>query len=321
MSKGLKVGLGCAVSLFFCHVLLYQFDWQMAWSLWLGAQGAWIASALLALALGFLLRAVRWQRLITMQGASVDFSESARVFLASYAFNNLMPLRAGDAWRWYTTTQRFDLSGASVLGALFLERVADVIALGFLLVLCALYMGSKSGLGSELIDESGVALLLVGCVVLWLVIRFRHKLPHVITDFLSQFQASLSSTSSPRELSVLLLLSMFGWVCEGLLFHCCMHALGLSIDAVQSGITMAVSTFATLVPSSPGHLGTFDYAVHSCLSFWGVSKSMATAAALFIHIVLWLPITFAGLVAFITLSKASSQPSLNMIEKQYDECQ
>ena len=64
MSKGLKVGLGCAVSLFFCHVLLYQFDWQMAWSLWLGAQGAWIASALLALALGFLLRAVRWQRLI-----------------------------------------------------------------------------------------------------------------------------------------------------------------------------------------------------------------------------------------------------------------
>ena len=86
-----------------------------------------------------------------------------------------MPLRAGDAWRWYTTTQRFDLSGASVLGALFLERVADVIALGFLLVLCALYMGSKSGWGSELIDDrawrcSWWAVLFYG----WL-FAYRHK--------------------------------------------------------------------------------------------------------------------------------------------------
>ena len=49
------------------------------------------------------------------------------------------------------------------------------------------------------------------------------------------------------------------------------------------------------MPSSPGFVGTFDYFTISGLTAYGASAAVATAAAFIIHIVLWLPLTAAGM--------------------------
>ena len=56
-----------------------------------------------------------------------------------------------------------------------------------------------------------------------------------------------------------------------------------------------VANFATLIPSSPGFVGTFDAALARVLvDTSNVSFSAATAYALIVHTVLFLPVIVAG---------------------------
>jgi uncharacterized membrane protein YbhN (UPF0104 family) len=50
-----------------------------------------------------------------------------------------------------------------------------------------------------------------------------------------------------------------------------------------------------MIPSSPGYIGTFDFFTISGFTLYGTNETQAAAMTLVIHIVLWLPITAAGL--------------------------
>jgi uncharacterized membrane protein YbhN (UPF0104 family) len=56
----------------------------------------------------------------------------------------------------------------------------------------------------------------------------------------------------------------------------------------------ATGTLATLLPSSPGYVGTFDYFAMLGLTAYGASRSVAAAFALLVHLVLWVPVTVIG---------------------------
>jgi uncharacterized membrane protein YbhN (UPF0104 family) len=55
-----------------------------------------------------------------------------------------------------------------------------------------------------------------------------------------------------------------------------------------------VGTFATVIPSTPGYIGTFDYFTAQAMSALGNTAAAAAAFAFLVHAVLWLPPTVAG---------------------------
>ncbi|KPK48900.1 MAG: hypothetical protein AMS22_14540, partial [Thiotrichales bacterium SG8_50] len=55
-------------------------------------------------------------------------------------------------------------------------------------------------------------------------------------------------------------------------------------------------TLATLIPSSPGYVGTFDYFAAQGIAAYGAAPEVSVAFALTVHAVLWAPLTAAGLV-------------------------
>jgi uncharacterized membrane protein YbhN (UPF0104 family) len=59
-------------------------------------------------------------------------------------------------------------------------------------------------------------------------------------------------------------------------------------------LALPVGTLATLIPSTPGYVGTFDYFTVRAMSVLGNSISASTAYALLVHILLWLPPTLIG---------------------------
>jgi uncharacterized membrane protein YbhN (UPF0104 family) len=59
-----------------------------------------------------------------------------------------------------------------------------------------------------------------------------------------------------------------------------------------------VLNLLTIIPSSPGYIGTFDAPSIALLTAFGVNPEISASYTLLLHAVLWLPITIVGGVFF-----------------------
>ena len=87
--------------------------------------------------------------------------------------------------------------------------------------------------------------------------------------------------SAPRLLA-LLGLSAIVWICEGAVFVCVAAAFAAG-GMAGPWFSMAIGSLSTLLPSMPGHVGTFDYFTAQGLAVHGASLEVATAFALAVH--------------------------------------
>ena len=99
---------------------------------------------------------------------------------------------------------------------------------------------------------------------------------------------------SPTRALQLLSLSVLAWMLEGAMYACVAWALHVGGSPVAPWFAAATGTLATLIPSSPGYVGTFDYFAILGLTAFGAHRVTATAFAMAVHVVLWLPVTIVG---------------------------
>jgi glycosyltransferase 2 family protein len=71
-------------------------------------------------------------------------------------------------------------------------------------------------------------------------------------------------------------------------------AFNLNIGLVVMFLAVGVSNLAGLVPASPGQIGVFEFFTSLVLTAVGVDATQASAYALVMHVVIWLPATLAG---------------------------
>ena len=96
---------------------------------------------------------------------------------------------------------------------------------------------------------------------------------------------------SPTRAIQLLSLSVLAWLLEGAMYACVAWALHVGGSPVAPWFAAATGTLATLIPSSPGYVGTFDYFAILGLTAFGAHRAAATAFAVVVHAMLWLPVT------------------------------
>jgi glycosyltransferase 2 family protein len=126
-----------------------------------------------------------------------------------------------------------------------------------------------------------------------------------------QLTASLALLRSPGRAARLLGLSLVAWLLEGAVFACVVWSLHLPVAWPAPWLSLAAATLATLLPSSPGYVGTFDYFASVGLRAYGAPAAGATAFALLTHLMLWLPITIAGLLALLLSRGATTRGSVS----------
>jgi uncharacterized membrane protein YbhN (UPF0104 family) len=100
--------------------------------------------------------------------------------------------------------------------------------------------------------------------------------------------------SRPMFLLRVMALSIAGWLFEGAAFLAVGHALGIATEPEAALLALSVGTLSTVIPSSPGYVGTFHYFTAQALSGYGASDVSATAYAILIHAVLWISTTTVG---------------------------
>lgn len=320
MSKGTRRGwikalVGMAISVACIAFIASRID-SAALANALAAFHWWyLPIALSALAVDYALRVVRWAMMLRATGANVTAVRCAPAFLGSMAINNLLPLRAGDVVRALVFPVSLGVRRSIATASLVLERLVDLLTLLACLGLGILLVPSLPLL--EWQREALALLSLGGAVALVAVIVLAAPLAAIARRaeraFLekSRVRAStlveqvallfdgLSGMSRPSTLAMLGALSVIIWCGEAALFLALMHGFGIAASAPEALAVMAITTLATLVPSSPGYVGPFHLAAFAAASLLGASEAQAAGFALVTHLALWVPVTLAGIIGIL----------------------
>jgi glycosyltransferase 2 family protein len=308
VGKLLRLGLGAALALVFLWLILRQVRPEDIKRALTSADIAWVACAVLAFGAGFVCRIERWRLMLVRENPILQWRDCAGPLLAGFAGNNVLPFRAGDLIRAFAFGRVLGITSGVALATLFVERLLDLIMILILLSAALAIFGTDA---ARLADVGSVALLALAAAISFvllfpalfapclnlvaaMVVRAAPKLGAKIKAEVDKSLITLRQLAQGHTMLKLMLWSLATWVAEGFVFWFAAAALA-SITAPQAAwLALPVSTLATLIPSTPGYVGTFDYFIVRSMTELGNSAASATAYALLVHAILWLPPTLAG---------------------------
>lgn len=313
--RWLRPALGFAVAAVFVYLAFGRMEWSSVSEVLRSARPGPLLLGLLLLASGFFVRIVRWWWMLRALEPELELRSCARPFLTSLAVNNTMPLRAGDFVRAFGFRQALRSPPMRVVGTLVIERILDLFVL--LALFFAGLLGIAAGAFPPAFVTAGVALgatCLGGILVLaFAPTRLQALLRRVLRSgpiagkawaeraggLIDHLFDGLSLLKSPRLAAQLLGLSIVAWLLEGSMFAAVAWSLRADSSPLGPWFALATGTLATLLPSSPGYVGTFDYFAILGLTAYGASRAAAAAFALLVHLILWLPVTLVGALYFV----------------------
>lgn len=266
-----------------------------------------------SLAIGYSFRILRWALMLRAVGSTVRVSTCAAPFLGAIALNNVLPLRLGDLMRAFIFPSALGINKAAGASSLVMERLIDLMTL-----FACLMVGLVIGKGAELpewLAKSVFCLVTLSALALILAFLFSGKLAQYLSKFsevsrlgtkrkkwLTAFCDLLRDFAAMSRFRILLMLfalSVLVWVCESGLFWCLLIGFELETHFAVAMMVMAIATFSTLVPSSPGYIGPFHLAAFTAISMLGGTADQAASFAVLSHLALWIPTTLAGGLAMI----------------------
>ncbi|MXY58309.1 MAG: flippase-like domain-containing protein [Gammaproteobacteria bacterium] len=313
IQRYLWLAVGIAISLAFVWLIVKESRFDAFAGSFARLSFPFLLAALGVLALGQAFRIVRWWWMLRALVPDLRLSRCIGPFLAGVAVNNVVPFRAGDALRVVGFRDQLGAPPMRVFGTVVVERILDVTVLLGVAVICLAGLSSRAVLPAAL--ANGVAWLFALCiggavVLVWLaprLVQLRHVSPGgrfarlaearwwpVVAAQLGHLGDALVITRYfPRAL-VLVGLSILGWVCEGVMFVVVAAAFGADYLSGAPWLSLASGTLATLIPSSPGYVGTFDYFAAQGFAAYGSTMSQAVAFAVTVHALIWIGLTLAG---------------------------
>lgn len=312
-SRVLKHLLGFSLSAVFLTLIARQIDWHELKRILFAVEPSWILLALLALFCSFSLRIVRWYFLVRHLSDTVTPRRTIAPYCLSAAANNVLPFRAGDVFRIYLFRDRFGISVFPLLGALFLEHLLDLFGLLLFFYLGFVVLPSSDTLAVYLTGIQWLSLAVFVLLVLLILLPSKiHALVDYILGILPGRESSpmkavrswntklfdaLGFLQNWRRASGFLLFTLLIWGVDGFVYLNVINALSIDVSAVAGWFSMALGSLATALPSTPGHLGTFDFFSALAIRAFGVSFDHAAAFAFLVHVVIWIPVTLAGVIS------------------------
>jgi hypothetical protein len=312
-----RLAIGLAISAVFLYATLRTVPFAGVLDALGLARPEWIAASLGFVALAYTLKIYRWVTMLRSLGSRVTVGEAATPFLGGVAFNNVLPFRAGDVIR-VVAFQRFTgIPASGQIGTLVLERLLD------LFVLMAFLFATVNYLDEAALDESLLAglklaaLAVAGAILIFIaapgMIRIavrwvEGRVPKLrpAGEALLRLSGAVATLSRPLFILRVTALSVLAWLAEGGAFYAVGRALGVAPSAEAALLALSVGTLSTIIPSSPGYVGTFHYFTARTLAGFGATQIGATAYAILIHAILWLSITFSG---FLLLALSGFRPA------------
>jgi len=312
-----KFWIGLLVSIVFLTVALRGLDLEHFWQTLRGANYWWIVPSVGVYFVATWLRTWRWRYMLN-HIKRIPVARLFPVVVIGYMGNNVYPARAGEVLRSYVLRRKEHIPISVSLTTVLLERLFDGLVM-LLFILATLPFAPLPAIYRTLVlimsALFGVALVVFLFVVArparfewlytWLVDHLLPRMlrPHV-RDLFDRFVEGLQALRSPRDVVLIFSISALTWLVEAASYWLVLQAFPFSVSLAVILLLTAVVNLFTTIPSTPGHVGTFDAPGIAILVQFGFVRAIAAGFMLVLHVTLWLPITLLG--AFYMLRESVS---------------
>lgn len=299
---GLAVGVPMSVA------LLYRasrgLDLGRMWEVLSNADVVHLAVALVMMSALYMLQAERWHRIARAEGKT-SYCTCLAFVLCGVAVNNVVPGRPGEALRGFWLARTLSVPVSRGFGTVLVDRASDVIVLLAALLASVPFVKHPAWLWNILVVGIVLGLLLMtGLVLAWWyasrsrVGRARAHMTAVNRGWLrrqlSGLVRSVAGSLSGRAFAVTIGLSAGSWLCAA--FAAWLIATGLRIPLSLSEATFvtAVLNLGSVIPSSPGFIGTHQWLSVASLGLFAINRSDAFAFSVMMQAIWIVPTTLAG---------------------------
>jgi uncharacterized protein (TIRG00374 family) len=293
--KNWRLWVGILVSLLSLYLAARGVDFRGLLEALGQVQRVWLLPALGLLVFAMLARAYRW-RLLFYPMSELRIGRLFNLLNIGYLANTVSPLRLGDVLRAYLCAEVECLSMVRTLSTVVVERIADTLAIVFLLLFLIPFVSLPAGLVRPAF-AIGVVAIGALLVLVFIVSRREHSLAFFDKiaarfGFLDRQPLRRSLVSAVDGLAVLRswpsavgvgMWSLAAWLSTALQFYLVMQAMSLRLPFTAAMLVLCLTSLGMVVPSSPGYLGVFEYLTVISLALWGVSREVALGYALVLH--------------------------------------
>ncbi len=308
MKKFIKLALGIVLTTLFLWLVFRRISLAEIKAAFSNTKPLLLVAAVFFFYIGYSCRIERWRLMLNRDNPKLGWRNCAGPLMASVATNNLLPFRTGDLLRAFGFNRRLGISAATSATTLVVERLLDLLMVATFLGIALAYFGMES---SSFIGVGGTFIIAGVIIVLFLLLfsslfkpislwsgRYVAKLsPKLSEKLLSEIHKVFSAMEHmTRGYTMLKLISwsMLAWLSEGFVFWLSALALPSIHYPLAAWMALPIGTLVTVIPSTPGYVGTFDFFTAHAMIILGNTPTAATAYALLVHVLLWLPPTIIG---------------------------
>lgn len=269
----------------------------------------WLAPSLLALAVAFVLRVLRWQ-LIFQPGRRPPVGEVTGSLAIGLFFNAILPFRAGELARLVVLHRRTRVPRLEILGTIAAERIYDVLALLVLLAAAVPWLPDVSWLRAVALAGGILALVSAAlsaalfvwgeravAVVLW-PLRFLRSFPEERRAAAAEnLLLGVAALHRPRAAAVAAGVTLASFLAYWASYWFLLQGFDLGVGGAAALLVVVATGFSLAVPSGPSAVGVWEAAVIVALLPFDVAAEAALSYGLVLHAVNVVPYLAAGLVA------------------------
>lgn len=274
------------------------------WNITKSANFYIIAFSLLFGLAGNIFRALRWELTIQSLGYYPKRMSLIYAVMGNYAVNFVLP-RAGEVWRCGAVTKYDKVPFSTTFGTLLVDRFFDVVAMGFIIVLClvldfnffASYLQMNPTVGASVTSTFSSVWLYISIImvaaVLYVLFRFLPNMFFIkkVKLFYLGIKRDILIVWKMKQKRLFVLYTFLCWFGYYLYFYLCFYAFGFTehLGPVAGLLVFAMSSLGVAAPTQGG-IGAWHFMVITSLLVYGVSyeQGSAFAGAIFTIQSLWL---------------------------------
>lgn len=282
------------------------------------ASPIYLALAIVAYGLFFLVRGIRWRMLFSHSAPDVRLTTTTGATAVGWLANSLLPLKGGEVLRATLVARRERVSIVTSAATIALERVLDMLGASLLAVLALLLLPGATHLPGWLVLALQAAwilpvalLLALAALVRWRELslrglsratrhmgRFGVKV-HTLADMVLSGFATLAR--HPGLLARLAPLTFVIATLQTLVFAFLVMAFIPPATLAMSFAGSAIFLLSFVIAITPGNVGTYEAAFIAVFVALGVPAEVAIPASILTHLTTTLIVAAAGGCALVVL--------------------
>jgi uncharacterized protein (TIRG00374 family) len=299
----------------------------------------WIAAFIIIQLAAHYIRAFRWQVILRSVKPDTRLKYLFGALMVGYGVNCVVP-RLGEVSRAVLVGKWEGLSRSSMFGTVILERIIDLIFLGFAVVI-SIMLWSESLFKSFPWLEYTLAItgiIIIGAIIFFsfavkykdksyeLIIkffsRFSEKSAHKIAYIFHNFGLGFSSLKGLKNYSLTFMLSALIMLLYALSSYFGFFAVAMQdihpVNFQMGWVVMSISAIGVVIPT-PGGTGSYHTLAKSTLVLlFGFGETISLAYAFITHIVSYFLFIFTALIIFFILNKQHDN-LIKVVETKIDE--